>query len=379
MIYLNFSYHKQLILKALFCLAAIFFSGIIIPSSAQSFENWKTDLTKKSIDLSELRSGGPPKDGIPAINNPSFVSVEQASQWIEYSEPVIAFELEGIARAYPLQILIWHEIVNDQFNDTLVLVTFCPLCYSAIVFDRRINGEILDFGVSGFLRHSDMIMFDRKTESLWQQFTGEAIVGKFNGNSLKILPSQIISFKQFLEAHPNGKVLSKETGHQRAYGENPYVGYDDINNSPLFMEESVDGRLKPMQKVIGIQLDSTQKAYPYTVTKDEIVINDVVGETPVVIFHVEGARSAMDASLISRSRKAGSTGSYSRIIDDQVLTFSYTENTITDNQTGSRWNITGKAISGPLEGKLLKPLISGDYFAFAWLVFWPDTDIYKKK
>jgi len=126
-------------------------------------------------------------------------------------------------------------------------------------------------------------------------------------------------------------------------------------------------------------LDSTQKAYPYTVTKDEIVINDVVGETPVVIFHVEGARSAMDASLISRSRKAGSTGSYSRIIDDQVLTFSYTENTITDNQTGSRWNITGKAISGPLEGKLLKPLISGDYFAFAWLVFWPDTDIYKKK
>lgn len=379
MIYFNFSYHKHLILQVLCFSVAIFFSGITMASNAQSLENWKTDLTKKNIDLSELRSGGPPKDGIPAINDPSFVSIEQASQWIEHSEPVIVFELEGMARAYPLQILIWHEIVNDRFGDTPVLITFCPLCYSAIVFDRRIKGKTHEFGVSGFLRHSDMIMFDRNTESLWQQFTGEAIVGEYTGISLEILPSQIISFKQFLEAHPNGKVLSRETGHLRAYGENPYVGYDDINNTPLYMKKSVDGRLKPMQKIIGVQLNGAQKAYPYSITKDEIVINDVVEETPIVILHMEGARSAMDAVLISRSRKAGSTGAYSRNIDDQVLTFSYTDSTITDNQTGSKWNITGKAISGPMEGRLLKPLISGDYFAFAWLVFWPDTEIYKQK
>lgn len=151
---------------------------IFLPSNlfAQKFNDWKTDTSKRNIDLSELISGGPPKDGIPAINHPTFISPEDADSWLEQDEPVIAFQLNGTARAYPLQILIWHEIVNDNFGDTPVLVTFCPLCYSAIVFDRRIDGETHQFGVSGFLRNSDLIMFDRKTESLWQQFTGEAIV-----------------------------------------------------------------------------------------------------------------------------------------------------------------------------------------------------------
>ncbi|MEX2427493.1 MAG: DUF3179 domain-containing protein, partial [Bacteroidales bacterium] len=197
---------------------------------------------------SDFGSGGPPKDGISSINDPTFIPQVRAAEWIEYSEPVIVFEYQGEARAYPLQILIRHEIVNDQFGDTPVLITFCPLCYSAIVFDRRIDGKTHEFGVSGFLRHSDMIMFDRKTESLWQQFTGEALVGDYTGKRLRVLPSQIISFKQFRDAHPNGKVHSKETGHQRPYGENPYAGYDDINNTPLFVDDLQDGKLKPMEK-----------------------------------------------------------------------------------------------------------------------------------
>ncbi|MDZ7807256.1 MAG: DUF3179 domain-containing protein [Gracilimonas sp.] len=375
--YLNISYHRLLILKALSLAVFILLFGASISSHAQNFNGWKTDLTKKSIDLSELISGGPPKDGIPSIDDPNFISIKHANEWVEASEPVIAFELNGIARAYPLQVLIWHEIVNDQIGDTPLLITFCPLCYSAIVFDRRINNETHEFGVSGFLRHSDMIMFDRKTESLWQQFTGEAIVGKYTGKTLKILPSQIMSFKQFSETYPNGKILSKETGYNRSYGQNPYAGYDNVNNTPFFMNEPQDGRLKPMQKVIGIQLDSLQKAYPYSVTKDKIVINDDIGQKPVVIFHTKGARSAMDAARISQSRKDGTTGAFSRVVDDQILTFTHTNNIITDNQTGSRWDISGKAVSGPLEGKLLKPLISGDYFAFAWLVFWPETEIYQ--
>ncbi|MEX0843965.1 MAG: DUF3179 domain-containing protein [Balneolaceae bacterium] len=360
-------------------LIGLLFLVIGFDVNAQNFADWKTDLSKKSIKLSELKSGGPPKDGIPAINNPEFISQNEATEWITESEPVIAFEFDGKARAYPLQILIWHEIVNDWFGEIPILVTFCPLCYSAIVFDRRVDSETHEFGVSGFLRHSDMIMFDRKTESLWQQFTGEALVGDYTGKKLKVLPSQLMSFNQFKETYPDGKVLSKETGHRRSYGQNPYAGYDDINNTPLFMDKPEDGKLKPMEKVIGVRIDNAQIAYPYSISQQERVINDELNETPIVIFHTEGARSAMDASQISQSRKDGTTGVFNRNLDDKILTFSFEDATITDNQTGSRWDISGKAIGGLLEGQQLKPLIFGDYFAFAWLVFWPETEIYKQR
>ncbi|MDZ7720507.1 MAG: DUF3179 domain-containing protein [Balneolaceae bacterium] len=351
---------------------------ILFPSNlfAQQFEGWKTDTSKKNIDLSELKSGGPPKDGIPAINDPGFVSSEEADSWIEANEPVISFELNDVARAYPLQILIWHEIVNDNFEGVPVLVTFCPLCYSAIVFDRRIDGETHEFGVSGFLRHSDMIMFDRKTESLWQQFTGEAVVGEYTGKELKILPSQIISYQQFKEAYPDGEILSKNTGVDRPYGRNPYSGYDDVNNTPFLAGDIEDDRLKPLQKVIGIQVDDHQKAYPYSMSKEEKVINDQIADQPIVVFHMEGARSALDAPELSNSRKDGSTGAFYRVVDGETLTFFNDGSSIKDRETNSTWDITGKAISGTMEGQKLEPVLFGDYFAFAWLVFWPETEIY---
>lgn len=345
---------------------------------AQQFDNWRTDTSKRSIDLSELISGGPPKDGIPAINDPGFVSSEESDSWIDPAEPVISFELNGMARAYPLQVMIWHEIVNDNFGETPVLVTFCPLCYSAIVFDRRIDGETHQFGVSGFLRHSDMIMFDRKTESLWQQFTGEAIVGEYTGKQLEILPSQIISYQQFKEAHPEGEILSKDTGVDRPYGRNPYSGYDDVNNTPFLAGDIDDDRLKPLQKVIGVRAGDQQKAYPYSITQSEKIINDEIAGEPIVVIHIEGARSALDASEISESRKDGSTGAFHRTVNGQTLTFRVDGSSIRDKETDSVWDITGKAISGPLEGEQLEPLIFGDYFAFAWLVFWPETEIFNE-
>lgn len=360
-------------------LMILMFFGINNYVEGQEFRGWETNFTKKSINLNELKSGGPPKDGIPSIDKPTFISPEEASKWIGDSEPVIAFQFDGEARAYPLQILIWHEMVNDWFGDTPVLVTFCPLCYSAIVFNRRIDGKPHEFGVSGFLRHSDMIMFDRNTESLWQQFTGEAVVGDYTGTRLKILPSQIMAFEQFIEIYPNGKVLSKETGHQRPYGDNPYAGYDDVNNTPLFMDESPDGRLKPMEKVIGVRVGESQRAYPYSLTREEKIINDDLHNSPIVIFHTDGALTALDASRISESREDGTTGSFSRTLNDQTLTFLFKSGNIIDKQTGSRWNISGKAIGGPQEGQQLEPLIFGDYFAFAWFVFWPETEIYNQE
>jgi len=169
---------------------------------------WNTNWNRHTIDYSELLSGGPPRDGIPSIDDPKFISVSEAADWLAPNEPVIALELNGDVRAYPLQILIWHEIVNDTVGGVPVIVTFCPLCNSAITFDRRLNGKVFEFGTSGLLRNSDLVMYDRTTESLWQQFTGEGIAGDMAGAQLSFYPSSIISFGDFRAAHPNGKVLS---------------------------------------------------------------------------------------------------------------------------------------------------------------------------
>ena len=171
--------------------------------------NWKTDLSKKSINLSELRSGGPPKDGIRAIDRPEFIAIDEAAKWVGAREPVLLVTLGGEARAYPLQILLWNELVNDQIGDRPILVSFCPLCNTAITFDRRIDGAVHDFGVSGMLRNSDMVMYDRQTDSLWQQATGDAIVGAATGERLDIVSSQVVSFDDFRESFPKGWVLDR--------------------------------------------------------------------------------------------------------------------------------------------------------------------------
>ncbi|MFO8028910.1 MAG: DUF3179 domain-containing protein [Cyclonatronaceae bacterium] len=362
----------------LFCffLLRFFLAG---PAGAQDhpLEGWKTDIEKRSIDLDELISGGPPKDGIPSIDQPVYTPAGEAASWLGDREPVISVQIGDVARAYPLQILMWHEIANTRIGDVPAAVTFCPLCYSALVFDRRVDGETLEFGVSGFLRNSDMIMYDRTTESLWQQITGEAVVGTYTGTRLKTLPSQIISFEQFRQIYPDGSVLSRETGHQRDYGRNPYVGYDDIDQSPMFIDPSdVDDRLRPMQKVVGVVIDDRQKVYPYELTRESGAINDEFAGQEIVVMHTGGAASAMDAQRIEQSKEAGSTGVFHRQVNDRTLHFSLKNGTIVDRETGSTWDISGQAVDGPLEGTRLEAVKSGDYFAFAWMVFYPESDIY---
>ena len=344
-----------------------------VPALLQQFD---TDRSKRSIDLSELQAGGPPKDGIPSIDDPSFVSPEAAQAWIEPQEPVIALEIRGEARAYPLQILTFHEIVNDRVNGVPVAVTFCPLCYSAIVFERTLGGEPVEFGVSGLLRKSDLVMYDRKTETLWQQLNGKAIVGDLTGQQLKRVPSQIISFTQFRAAYPNGRVLSRDTGHDRPYGQNPYAGYDDIDKKPFLLRGETDDRLPPMEKVVAVSLGGVDKAYPHRVTKNKRVIRDTVAGHPLVVWHAEGAVSALDAQRISQSKAVGSTGVFEPRIDDRVLHFRYDDGRFIDEETGSTWSITGSAVAGPLQGRQLDRIAHGDYFAFAWFAFKPETAIY---
>lgn len=362
------------------------FSGLLLiilfmtihPVRSQQLSGFDTNTDKRSIDLDELKAGGPGKDGIPSIDNPTFVSQGNAEEWLAPNEPVISLEINGESRAYPLQILIWHEIANDELGGVPVAVTFCPLCYSAIVFDRRVDGETLEFGVSGFLRHSDMIMYDRKTESLWQQFSGEALIGDYTGTELTIIPSQLISFEQFKNLYPNSKVLSRNTGYNRNYGENPYAGYDDINNSPFLLDEDdLTDKLPPMEKVIGVRNGGAHKAYPYSVTSEDHVINDKLDGEPIVIFHVKGMASAMDNRSIRESRDDGATGVFSPVVNEDTLEFKWENDAIKDTNTGSTWTISGKAISGPLKDEQLETKTYGDYFAFAWMVFYPDTEIYR--
>ncbi len=340
------------------------------------YPKWTTDFEKRSINLDELIPGGPPKDGIPAIINPKFTTSAQASDWLDDKEPVIFIKLNNIAKAYPLQILLFHEIVNDKFANTPVAVTFCPLCYSGIAYNTKVNGFNLKFGVSGLLRNSDLVMYDQLTESFWQQFTGEAIVGEMLGTKLKIVPSQIISFNDFKNANPNGIVLSKNTGFKRPYGKNPYLRYDSPDTKPFLFTGKVDDRIKQNEKVIGIHIDNFVKAYPYSITLKKKIIYDKLDDTEIVIFHIPGTLSALDSRSIEYSKDVGATGVFIPKIDSLILTFEYKNNKLTDKQTNSVWNITGKSIEGKLKGKQLKQIPHGDYFAFAWLAFKPKSKIY---
>jgi len=208
----------------------------------------RTDFSRHSIDYSEIKSGGPPKDGIPAIDNPRFEDLKEGQEegWaagLADTEPVISFSVGSDARAYPLRVLMWHEIVNDTVGGEPVAVTYCPLCNAALVFERTVNGRVLDFGATGKLRHSDLVMYDRQTESWWQQFTGEAIVGEMTGSELKLIPSRLESFARFRERFSQGRVLVPNDPAARDYGANPYLGYGGRGDAfPLHGQHAIRHR-----------------------------------------------------------------------------------------------------------------------------------------
>tara|TARA_B100000959_G_scaffold278369_1_gene336592 strand:+ start:1363 stop:2517 length:1155 start_codon:yes stop_codon:yes gene_type:complete len=379
---------KVIILIILLVVFAGLVSTKFIRSSGGDPLSWKsewskTNFEKTSINFSEILSGGPPKDGIPSIDKPSFVSFPNANEWLKPNEPVVAIEINGNAKAYPIQIIIWHEIVNDEIKGIPLTVTFCPLCNSSIVFDRRLEFKgksfLFDFGTTGKLRNSDLVMYDRQTETWWQQFVGTGIVGELTGAKLKVLPSFIISYANFKESYPNGKVLSKKTGHLRSYGKNPYVGYDDINNTPFLLQNAPDNRLPPMERIINVSLNGINKIYPFSTIQKEKVVHDKIGKTDLVIFHLPGTSSALDKSSIAGSREIGAATVFESELNGKQLSFKRKDGVFVDEQTKSLWNITGKATKGSLIGKQLNPIIHGNHFAFAWLAFIPDSQIYGKE
>jgi len=260
-------------------------SGLVLPERAlppgQHIKKQikVTEEVKHSVPLDEILSGGPPKDGIPPIDNPVFISAEDAPTEVPDETIGIAFSKNGIDRFYPFNILVWHEIVNDTFAGERALVTYCPLCLSGIVFDPVVNGERVAFGTSGKLWNSNLVMYDRSTDSLWSQVLGEAIVGEMTGTQLKVLPSDQIRFGNWRKQHPDGEVLSRKTGAFRDYTRDPYGEYY-TSEGVFFPLTNEDSRLSQKDFVLGIVIGGKAKAYyPPSVKERGEVIDQFEGKT----------------------------------------------------------------------------------------------------
>ena len=297
-------------------------------AAGRSREFPKTDFSIHSVPLSEIISGGPPRDGIPAIDRPEFVPVRLAG--IPKTEPVISIEINGMARAYPFRVLIWHEIVNDVIDGVPIAVTYCPLCNAAVVFSRRVEGRVLDFGTTGRLRNSDLVMYDRQTESWWQQYTGEAIVGALTGMTLERLPARIESLALFRARFSAGEVLVAPKNRFRNYGGSPYPRYDSLKRPFLYSGRPPPG-IAPLARVVSIG----DRAWSLELLrrKKRIEAGDLV------LTWRPGQNSALDEALIEQGRDVG--------------------NVVVRRRDGGR----------------LVDVAYGVDFAFAFHAFYPDAEI----
>ncbi len=333
-------------------------SGELDDTESSNLVMMETNGVKHLIPLDKIKGGGPPKDGIPSIDNPKFANVSE-SYFMSDSDTVIGVEINGEVKAYPLFILVWHEIVNDRVGDTPISVTYCPLCYTNQVFERIIDGKEVEFGTSGKLYNSNLVMYDRLTDSYWSQALGMAIKGELSGYELNLIPFDVITWGDWKTLHPNTLVLTTDTGYIRSYATDPYGSYY-TEPRILFPVEHSDDRMSPKEIILGFNQDGTYKSYKQNDIESNVVINDIIGDTPVML-----------TSLFSQNSRA-----FERILDDQILNFEYVDGKILDSQTNSEWNYDGLAISGKYEGSQLDRMPINPGFWFAWVAFHPDTLVF---
>ena len=330
----------------------------VIDSEAAGLQIMETNGIKHSIPLDKIKGGGPPKDGIPSIDDPKFAEIPD-SHFMSDSDTVIGLEINGEAKAYPIFILVWHEIVNDNVGGVPVSVTYCPLCYTNQVFERIIDGQEVEFGTSGKLYNSNLLMYDRYTESYWSQALGIAVKGELTGYELNLIPFDVITWGDWKKIHPETVVLTTDTGHIRSYATDPYGNYY-TEPRIMFPVEHSDDRLHPKEIIIGFSQDDIFKAYKQNDIESKIIINDSIGTTPVML-----------TSLYSENSRA-----FVRIVDGDVLNFVYENGKIFDSQTNSEWNYDGLSISGTYQGKQLKRLPIEPGFWFEWVAFHPQTLVF---
>jgi hypothetical protein len=347
---------------------------------AQVSESWDTDWDNAVVPLDELILGigaTEPRDVIPPIDEPVYETSEAAARWLDDREPGALVLIDDLARFYPLSILTRHEIVNDTLAGIPVAVTYCPLCNTALTFDRRVEGRVLRFGVSGLLRHSDLVMWDDATTSLWQQITGEGLVGEYAGVRLERLGTAIVSFGDFRAEYPDGLSLSRDTGFEWDYGTNPYRGYSSRFAPLIPTSTERDSRFPPMERVVGVSLGGIERAYPFSMLAERGAINDTVGGIPVaVLWGSPDTADALDATVIADSRAIGTAIALDPVVDGRALTFAAAGDAFTDAETGSTWTILGRAVEGPLAGTRLATVPHRNEFWFAWAAFFPDGEVF---
>ena len=327
---------------------------------------------KSIVPLDQVVSGGPPPDGIPSIDKPKFISVQETDKFLRDSDLVLDLRIKNDIRAYPLQILVWHEIVNDRVGGVPVAVTYCPLCFTNQVFNSTLPDKtVVKFGTSGKLYNSNLVMYDRTSKSLWSQALAEGIVGKYAGTKLGRIPFDVANWKDWKQLYPNTKVLSTDTGFSRPYGADPYDGYY-TNSEVLFPVSNKDNRLGLKEVVIGLENQGEHKAYKLQEIENRKVINDNISNKSITLF-------SLHPSMVRV---------FDRMVDGQNLNFEYINavnstnsnnnntNKIIDKQTKSEWNFEGKAINGPLKGKQLVRLPFDEGFWFEWAAFHPKTGLY---
>ena len=258
---------------------------LCLVSGAQAQTKNGFDLSGLTLDLKEVLSGGPPRDGIPSIDQPKFIPQDQVD-FLRDDDVVIGLARGDTARAYPTRILVWHEIVNDTIGKQAVAVTYCPLCGTAMVFDRTIDGMERTFGVSGLLYRSDVLMYDRQTESLWSQLAMKAVSGPSVGKALPWLPIEHMTFKAWREKYPEGQVLSTDTGAQRNYQANAYAAYF-ASDKTMFPVPHTRSELSIKTPVLGVVIDGKAKAYALSDLSTVKTIKDTVADKPITIHYDE--------------------------------------------------------------------------------------------
>ena len=317
-----------------------------------------TNGVKHIIPLDEIKSGGPPKDGIPSIDNPKFVSISEA-EFVSDDDIVIGLNVNGESRAYPLFILVWHEIVNDNVGGIPLAITYCPLCYTSQVFERTIDGREMEFGTSGKLYNSNLVMYDRNTDSMWSQAMGKAIVGQLTGYELKRVPFDLAKWSDWKKLYPDTTVLSTSTGHSRPYGSDPYGDYY-TDSQIYFPVKNSDDRMHPKEIILGFDHSDSFKAYRLADVESQKIINDNMNNQNLVLV-----------SIVPHAVRA-----FDRNVDGKILEFELDGDVMIDKQTGTQWNLEGIAVSGMLHGKQLEKLPFNPGFWFEWVAFHPTTEVY---